>query len=170
MTLTGWVRQIIRQVWRWLPERPIVIMADSTFAALDFLGATRKHVTIITRLRLDAALHALAPTRRLRQRGRSRKNEALLSASSEVVAGARTQCPSLTAPFRYGEQNRVLQVDSAMALWYHSGTPAIDPALDLDLQFAWAIRNADFALHRRPCHTGFYSRLIRAMLADGSDC
>jgi hypothetical protein len=64
---------MIRQVRRWLPERPIVIVADSAFAALDFLDATRQHVTIVTRLRLDAALYAPAPARRPRQRGRSRK-------------------------------------------------------------------------------------------------
>lgn len=53
--LTDWARQMIRQVRRWMPHRPIVIVADSAFAALDLLGATRRHATIITRLRLDAA-------------------------------------------------------------------------------------------------------------------
>ena len=124
-TLTDWARQMIRQVRRWLPERPIVIVADSAFAALDFLDATRQHATIITRLRLDAALYAPAPARRLRQRGRSRKKGARLPALSEVLADARTQWTSLTAPFWYGEQNRVLQVASATALWYHSGAPVI---------------------------------------------
>jgi hypothetical protein len=36
-TLTDWARQMIRQVRRCLPERPIVIVADSAFAALVFL-------------------------------------------------------------------------------------------------------------------------------------
>ena len=74
-TLTDWARQMIRQVRRWLPGRPIVIVADSAFAALDFLDATRRHATIITGLRMDAALYALAPARRPRQRERSRKRE-----------------------------------------------------------------------------------------------
>ena len=124
-TLSDWARQMIRQVRRWLPERPIVIVADSAFAALDFLDATRPHATIVTRLRLDAALYAPAPVRRPGQRGRSRKKGERLPALSQVLADTRTQWTSLTARFWYGEQNRVLQVASATALWYHSGMPVI---------------------------------------------
>ena len=54
--LTDWARQMVKQVSRWLPGRPIVIVADSAFAALDCLGAARRHATVITRLRLHAAL------------------------------------------------------------------------------------------------------------------
>ena len=54
---------MVKQVRRWLPGRPIVIVTDSAFCALDFLSATKSHVTAITRLRLDAALYALAPQR-----------------------------------------------------------------------------------------------------------
>ena len=54
---------MVKQVRRWLPGRPIVIVADSAFCALDFLSATKSHATVITRLRLDAALYALAPQR-----------------------------------------------------------------------------------------------------------
>jgi hypothetical protein len=124
-TLTDWARQMIRQVRRWLPGRPIVIVADSAFAALDFLDATRQHATIITRLRLDAALYAPAPVRRPRQRGRSRKKGERLPALSQVLADTRTQWTSLTVRFWYGEQDRLLQVASATALWYHSGMPVI---------------------------------------------
>jgi hypothetical protein len=42
-TLTDWARQIVKQVKSWQPERQIVIVADSTFAALDFLGAAKRH-------------------------------------------------------------------------------------------------------------------------------
>jgi hypothetical protein len=116
---------MIRQVRRWLPGRPIVIVADSAFAALDFFYATRLHATIIIRLRLDAALYAPAPVRRPRQRGRSRKKGERLPALSQVLADTHTQWTSLTAPYWYGEQNRVLQVASETALWYHSGMPVI---------------------------------------------
>jgi hypothetical protein len=116
---------MVKQVRRWLPGRPIVIVADSAFAALDFLDATRQHATIVTRLRLDAALYAPAPVRRPKQRGRSRKKGERLPALSQVLADPRTQWTSLTARFWYGEQNRVLQVASETALWYHSGMPVI---------------------------------------------
>jgi hypothetical protein len=52
---------MLKQVRRWLPSRHIVVVADSAFAALDFLSAARPHATVITRLRLDAALYAPAP-------------------------------------------------------------------------------------------------------------
>jgi hypothetical protein len=75
--LTDWARQMVKQVARWLPGRQLVVVADSTFAALDFLGAARRHAAVITRLRLDAALYALAPPRRANQRGRSRRTKPL---------------------------------------------------------------------------------------------
>jgi len=34
----------------------IVIVADSSFAALDLIAAVRRHVCLVTRLRLDANL------------------------------------------------------------------------------------------------------------------
>jgi DDE superfamily endonuclease len=37
-TLVNWGRQMLLQLRRWWPERPIVLVADSGYAALDFLG------------------------------------------------------------------------------------------------------------------------------------
>jgi hypothetical protein len=85
-TLTDWARQMVRQVRQWLPGRPIVIVADSAFAALDFLDATKQHATIITRLRLDAALCAPTPARHPKQRGRPCKKGARLPTLREVLA------------------------------------------------------------------------------------
>src|SRR5918998_108630 len=49
---------------RWL-GRPLILVADSGFAALELLAAlVRRGVTCVTRLRLDAALYAPAPPRR----------------------------------------------------------------------------------------------------------
>jgi hypothetical protein len=100
-------------------------VADSAFAALDFLGATKRHATVITRLRLDAALYAPAPARHPNQRGRARKKGERLPTLSDVLADGRTRWQSLTVPFWYGEPDRQVQVASATALWYHSGMPVI---------------------------------------------
>lgn len=70
-TLTTWARQAILQTKRWLPDRHLVFVADSGFAALDLLAAVRAHVCMITRLRLDASLFRPAPKRRPGQRGRT---------------------------------------------------------------------------------------------------
>ncbi|RVU08394.1 transposase, partial [Methylobacterium oryzihabitans] len=58
-------RQLVLQARRWLPGRDLALVADSGFAALAFLAAlSRRGVTIVTRLRLDAALYDPAPPRR----------------------------------------------------------------------------------------------------------
>ena len=40
--LTEWARQMLLQVKRWLPEREMVVVADSSFAALELLAAVRR--------------------------------------------------------------------------------------------------------------------------------
>src|ERR671918_425077 len=53
-TLTDWARQLLRVVRRWWPDRPLVLLGDSSFAALDLLAALARHGLIcVTRLRLD---------------------------------------------------------------------------------------------------------------------
>src|SRR6478735_2016814 len=124
-TLTDWARQMVKQVARWLPGRQIVIVADSTFAALDFLGAASRHATVITRLRLDAALYAPAPARRSRQRGRARKKGERLPGLSKVLVDPHTRWKTMTVPFWYGECNRPVQIASGTAVWYRSGMPVV---------------------------------------------
>src|SRR5262249_1812132 len=53
-TLVDWARQAALQIRRWLPDRYIVLVADSAFAAIEFLAAVRQHICVVTRLRLDA--------------------------------------------------------------------------------------------------------------------
>ena len=75
-TLSGWARQIVKQLRRWLPGRALVVVADSTYAVIELLGACARlaePVTFVTRLRLDAALYAPAPARQPGTRGAPRK-------------------------------------------------------------------------------------------------
>jgi hypothetical protein len=62
--LTDWARQLLAQLHRWLPERALVLVADSSFAALDLLAALAPRMICITRFRLDAQLFAPAPHQR----------------------------------------------------------------------------------------------------------
>ena len=66
--------QIIQLVRRWLPSREIVFVADSSFAALEWpaLVAQLPRVSVITRLRLDAALYDPPPQRAPGTKGRPR--------------------------------------------------------------------------------------------------
>src|SRR3954465_1497733 len=72
-TLLDWGRQTLLQLRRWLPGHRIVAVTDTSFAALELLGAVRRQVDVITRLRLDANLFAPAPPRRPGQTGRPRR-------------------------------------------------------------------------------------------------
>jgi len=58
--ITDWGRQMIRQLRRWLPNRYLVVVADSTYAVIERFSCALgmpQPVTVITRLRLDAALY-----------------------------------------------------------------------------------------------------------------
>src|SRR5262245_48501863 len=62
-TSVDWVRQMMKQVCRWLPGRRLVLVVDGGFAAVSLaLACVTNHVTMVSRLRWDAALyHPLEP-------------------------------------------------------------------------------------------------------------
>ena len=60
--LTDWGRQVLLQAAHWLPERKIIAVTDSSFAAIELLNAVRRRICMITRLRLMPG----CSTRRLR--------------------------------------------------------------------------------------------------------
>ena len=73
--LADWARQMILQLRRWLPHRPLVVVGDNGYAVLDllhFCQSLPEPVTLITRLRLDAGLYDPAPARPPGQTGRPR--------------------------------------------------------------------------------------------------
>ena len=126
--LTDWARQLLRVVRRWWPERAIVAVADSGYAALAFLAACRswrRPVTVVTRLRLDAALYAPAPTRRPHQHGRPRLKGARLPTLAAVAADATIAWARVTVAHWYGAGEREVEVATATAVWYHAGLPPV---------------------------------------------
>ena len=62
-TSVDWVRQMMNQGRRWLPERLLVLVVDGGFAAVALaLACKDSQVVMVARLRLDAALyHPPAP-------------------------------------------------------------------------------------------------------------
>jgi hypothetical protein len=126
--LTAWARQLLLTVRRWWPDRPLVVVADRTYAALEFLAACQswsQPVTVITRLRLDAALYEPAPPRRLGQRGRPRRKGQRLPTPAAIAADPTTRWTPVTIPHWYGHGARTVEVLSATAIWYHSGLPPV---------------------------------------------
>src|SRR5438067_4981245 len=126
-TLPTWGRQLIRQLRRWLPERALVVVADSTYAALELLAdaAGLPHpVTVITRLRLDAALYAPAPPRPPGTKGRPRRKGARQPTLAQRLTDPDTAWQPLTVPW-YGGAPAVVEVATGTAVWYHGGLPTV---------------------------------------------
>jgi hypothetical protein len=120
-----WARQMVALVHRWYPTREVVVVADSQFAALDWLAACQTRATVVTRLRLDAALYAPAPPRGPRTRGRPRRKGARLPTLAQVCADGRTCWAPVLVPGWYGAQERLVEIVSQTAVWYHSGLPPV---------------------------------------------
>jgi len=127
-TLTDWARQMLLVVRRWWPDRPLVMVADSTYAALDFLAACRawaNPVTVVTRLRLDAALYEPAPPREPHQVGRPRRKGKRLPTLAAVAAEPATTWTAVRVADWYGEGPRTVEIVSSSAVWYHGGLPVV---------------------------------------------
>jgi hypothetical protein len=121
--LTRWAIQAILQTRRWLPGRAITIVGDSSFASLELIAAVRRHVRLITRLRLDASLFAPAPPRRPGQRGPKACKGHRLPKLTDVLTNPATRWTRVWVSEWYGDEGRILEIVSGTAVWYHAGLP-----------------------------------------------
>ena len=67
--LTDWARQMVLQLKRWLPDREVIVVADSSYACYTLLDAVRAHACMVTPLRLDARLFDEPPPQPAGKRG-----------------------------------------------------------------------------------------------------
>jgi len=126
--LTDWGRQMILQLRRWLPERALVVVADSGFAAIAWLFRLANlpgQLCLIVRFRLDAALYAPAPKRQPGTKGRPRKKGKRLPTLAQVATNPKTRWQRVTLRNWYGERRRQIDIVSQTAVWYHSGQPPL---------------------------------------------
>jgi len=126
-TLLARAWQLIRLVRRWLPGREVVFVADSSFAALEWLALVARlpGVSVITRLRLDAALYDPPPPRVPGQHGRPRLKGKRRPTLEAVLADEKTQWSKLMVDDWYGEGPREVEVATDTAVWYHTGKPPV---------------------------------------------
>lgn len=125
--LTDWGRQLLLQLRRWLPDRRLVAVADSSYAVLELLDRCARLVvpiTVITRLRLDAALYDPAPERKPGTVGRPRKKGPRQPTLAQRLADVETAWQALTVRW-YGGVERAIAVATGTAVWYHAGLPAV---------------------------------------------
>jgi hypothetical protein len=122
-----WGRQLIVQLRRWLPDRTLVVVADSAYAVSDLLASCRGlavPVTMVTRLRLDAALDDPAPPRSPKQIGRPHVKGARQATLAQRVSAPTTQWQLVEVDW-YGGGRREVEGATNTAVWYHSGLPPV---------------------------------------------
>lgn len=124
--LTDRARQLLLMVRRWVPERPIVLVADSSFAALELLDAARRHkFCVITRLRLDAALYDPAPQRAPGARGRPRRKGARQPTLKTISTCETTIWHGVTLSQWYGQGDKAVEIATGTAVWYSKSLPTV---------------------------------------------
>lgn len=124
-TSVDWVRQMMKQVRRWLPGRRLVVVVDGGFAAVSLaLACVRSRVAMVSRLRWDAALYHPPGPQPPGKRGPKPlkgKRQRSLQAWTE-----RSDTPWETVDVDwYGGQRKPLWVFSRTALWYTPGLPPV---------------------------------------------
>jgi hypothetical protein len=119
---TEWARQLIRHVRAGLPERWLVVVADRSYAALERVAACQQWpppVSVVPRLRLDAALYHPAPAPQPWQVGRPRKK-----GERQPIRAARLRDPTTIWPDPivrwYGGSTRRVQRATTTAGWDHT--------------------------------------------------
>jgi len=119
--LTDRARQLLLLLARWLPDRQVIVVANSSYAAIELLAAVCRRVTVITRLRLDARLFDPPPPRPPGTKGRPRVSGARQPTLLQRLADPETEWQRVTVAGWYGQTERRLDIVSGTALWYHPG-------------------------------------------------
>jgi hypothetical protein len=116
-------RQLIRLLTRWVPDRQLVCVGDSSFAVLELLHAVRQtpNASVITRLRLDAELWSPAPVRLPGQTGRPRVKGARRPSPQQRLADPSTPWTTLEVEPWYGGEKREVEIYTETCIWYKSG-------------------------------------------------
>jgi hypothetical protein len=161
-TLLDWARQAALQIHRWLPDRYIVLVADSAFAAIELLAAVGDHVCVVTRLRLDANLFEF-PSQKRKGRGRPPIKGKPHKKLSAILNDRNISWKRFRVSLWYGRANRIVEIATGTAIWYRGGVPPVpirwllvrDPSGELDPQ---AFLATDLEAHPHNILAWFVSR------------
>ena len=116
-TIQQLAAQMIKQTRKALPGRVIWACGDGQFASRDVVAALDQQSNLVSRIRSDAALHALATKRPNQQRGRPRKKGKRLPTPKTMAKRRRKGWRTITV--RKGGRLVKRQVLSITCLWYH---------------------------------------------------
>jgi hypothetical protein len=128
-TLVDWARQALGQLARWCatlaPGRPLIMVADLSFAAHPLLRALAPRMTCITRLHLDGRLFAPVPPLMPGRPGRPRVKGARLPRLREVLVDPATTWTRVPIAGWYGSTARDVELATGTAVWYQGGRPVL---------------------------------------------
>ncbi|MFN7949903.1 MAG: transposase [Blastocatellia bacterium] len=125
LTERAW--QMMALLSRWLPDRALVFVADSSFAVLVLLDQVSRHknVSLLTRLRMDAQLFDFAPERKAGQKGRPRIKGARRLSPEQRLKDRQTKWEKLEIENWDGGGQRQVEVYSETCLWGTTGKPYV---------------------------------------------
>jgi hypothetical protein len=114
-------QQMVLQVRRWLPERELILVTDGGFAAVELARACQRHrVTMICRLRLDAAVYHPPGPRPPGRRGPTPKKGPRQRRLTEWARRSDTPWQEVVVDW-YGGRRKPVQVFSRAGLWHRRG-------------------------------------------------
>lgn len=114
-----WAILAMRMISRWI-KRSFVLIGDGGFACVALGHACIKHnVTLVSRLRLDAALYNFAPTPEKSQRGRHREKGDRAPSLKNLVNHLTQAWCEVTVNW-YGGESKTVRILTGISLWYSS--------------------------------------------------
>lgn len=124
-TSHDWLRQMVKRVRRWWPQRQLILVVDGAFASVGLGWAcVQMNAVMVSRLRWDARLHHPPGPRPAGKRGpEPQKGDRQRTLK---VWAARGDTPwQEEAIGWYGGQKKPMQLFSRTALWYRAGQPPL---------------------------------------------
>lgn len=125
-TSIDWIRQMLTQVRRCLPEHRTILVVDGALAALDLGLACQdfaKPVTFVSRLQHNARLFDLPPENPPKRRGRKRVIGERYPVLKDLIQDPDTAWQQLEV-HAYGQIHRVWII-TQIALWHTYGKPPL---------------------------------------------
>ena len=133
--LTGRARQIVLQLRRWLPRRPLVLVGDSGYAVpVSWHGAGSVPAALLPIAAATGYLHnpfasgrglyEPAPARLPGQNGRPRVKGRRLPTLKELIDHSGVPWEQASVAW-YDGATRTVEIISQTAVWYHTGKPPV---------------------------------------------